>query len=128
MRFARLLVLAVLLVALTPATALAYPQSVERWRGVIRAEMASQNIPAAERAWLEKAALRCINGESRGNPMAGVARHKKYQGLFQFSPAFCRGRDMRHSGYWSCRRFVKVYKQAGKRGIRRHWRATIGRL
>lgn len=120
-----LLLVTMLLALSAPAPALAYTWSVERWRPVVRAQMEDLKIPAAERPWLEQAAMRCISRESGG---IETARGGQHVGLLQYNRRWVkRSRtDWRWSGPESIRRFVKAYKQGGKRNIRRHWRATVG--
>ena len=110
-----------------PATAHAYTSNVERWRPVVRAQMEAQHVPLSERRWLENAAMRCISRESGGREKAKSGQHV---GLLQFNRSWIRRSrtDWRWSGDYSIRRFVKAYKQGGKRNIRRHWKATVGRI
>ena len=115
----RLIPVTLLVLALTPLQALAYPRNVERWRVPIRTELKRQGVWSA---FIEDKALHIIQSESSGIPTAGKGR--SCQGLFQFQRGWSRGKDRRLSGYWSVTRFVTAYRQGGLRSIKRHWRAT----
>lgn len=90
----------------------------------LEAACAFYRIPTAERAWVIAAGTRIASRES-GNREG--ARNGDCLGLYQFDAGWG-SEAQRLSGAWSCRRFVRAYRDGGKANIRRHWAATIGGL
>jgi hypothetical protein len=108
-------------------------------RGNIRAAAAHYHLSAAKTRWIVAKGVHIVfvghtgHGESGGHVSSG--HPGGCYGLFQFGRSWkhkpgmgmAPGHhhiDWRRCGKCSCWRFVKVYKIAGRRGIKKHWRAT----
>lgn len=91
-------------------------------RRLLTAAAKRYGITGADRDWLVSAGLRIAWGESRYNPKARSGEHL---GLFQFNAGWKGTRAQKLDATWSARRFARVFRDGGKRAIRRHWAATI---
>lgn len=95
--------------------------SAEWIRTIAKDEATRRGFSAADKQWVADAAVRVAWRESTNRPNA---RNGSHLGLMQFNSRWA-GNE-RLCPEWSIRRFIRVMDEAGRDGIRRHWRATIG--
>lgn len=89
--------------------------------------------------WISNAAIDIIfDGvhESSGGCHAGTRKHHACIGIVSFSRSWhfskyerslTTHKDPRLSGKASLYRFVRCYRDGGRKAIRKHWRASLGR-
>lgn len=127
----RLLIVLILVAALTPSAAFAYPARVHKWEPTIRAAAHYYHLSAADTRWAVSKGIGIIYRESRGNTNTGHING--CYGLWQFNAGWKRHitiggvhyADFRKSGRASTYRAVKSLHDGGRAAWRRHWRATI---
>lgn len=143
----RLITIALIIMALTPATALAKVYSKAETRAVIREAAAFYHVPSR---WLQNAAIDIIYDGAHESGGDEKARNGNCVGILQFyhneakHPHNCgwhptgktkslakkHGHPLskwRECGICSLYRFTKSYQQGGASAIQQHWAATLGR-